>query len=149
MLSAMTHISRIALAVVTLLAACSSGTDITRTDDDVEDWVAEQKAAEKDAKARGSKLPQPAPQPVARPATPPQGPTPWPKPCTAEWYQLVEREVGVADAQGHGPDPGSTEWMSAVEHRLGIRDDASFPEPGTPTWCDRIDQLVAQKHHRP
>lgn len=65
--------------------------------------------------------------------------------CSPAWEAEVERQVGVSDAEGHGPDLGSSEWRSAVEFRLGVRDQADFPEPGTPAWCERVDSLVEAK----
>jgi hypothetical protein len=80
-------------------------------------------------------------------AAPPALPTP--EPCSAEWNALVQRRLGIADAEGHGPDPGSDEWKAAVEHRLGVRDDAAFPEPGSPQWCQAVDARLPAGHHGP
>ncbi|MGD8863157.1 MAG: hypothetical protein PVI30_24295 [Myxococcales bacterium] len=71
-----------------------------------------------------------------------------PEPCSAAWYAHVEQRVGVADAQGHGPDPGSDEWKSAVEFRLAVRDDESFPDPASAAWCERIDALLPDPARR-
>lgn len=108
-------------------AACGSGTDITRTDDNVDQWVAEQRAD-----ARGSKPFAPGPRPTAPAATP----------CTLPWYEHVEAELKISDAEGHGPDLGTAEWKSAVEYRLGVRDKPDFPEPDTSAWCTHVDHLI-------
>lgn len=121
--------------------ACGSSTDITRTDDDVEEWVAEQRAADKDRQARPSKLGHAPPAATAPGAAPAAAPTP----CSADWYTQVEAKLHVLDAEGHGPDLGSAEWKGAVEHRLGVADDASFPELGTPAWCEAVDQRALRQ----
>jgi hypothetical protein len=80
--------------------------------------------------------------PAVQPALPAAAPL---APCSAAWYALVEHRVGVADAQGHGPDPGSEEWKLAVEHHLGVRDDPDFPEPASAAWCERIHALLPER----
>lgn len=59
------------LLALTTLLGCSSRTDITRVDDDVEEWVEEQRKEDADRKAKGSPLPRPAPQTPERPQQPP------------------------------------------------------------------------------
>lgn len=60
--------------------------------------------------------------------------------CSADWYQLVEKQVGSGDGDGHGPDLGSGEWRSTIEFRLGIRDQPGIPALDTDQWCRYIDQ---------
>jgi len=65
-----------------------------------------------------------------------------PTPCTADWYKLVEQQIGVTDSHGHGPDLGSGDWRSAVEFKLGIRDDPAVPDPSSEAWCAHIDAII-------
>jgi hypothetical protein len=66
--------------------------------------------------------------------------------CTAEWYNLVERQLSTGDGQGHGPDLGSLEWRSVVEFKLGLRGDARVPALETDLWCAYINEhFVATK----
>ena len=67
------------------------------------------------------------------------------RPCTVEWFRLVEETVPTGDGQGHGPDPGSLEWMSVVEFKLGIRDDPGVPPVGDESWCRFIDERFINK----
>ncbi|MDH5671825.1 MAG: hypothetical protein OEZ06_06720 [Myxococcales bacterium] len=153
----MPPITPITAATLTLLGlvACRSATDITRSDDEVEAWVAEQKARErhKEHASPGSSLPPPpaddsSPRPAAPPATPAPATTAT-GPCSAAWYEHVEHSLHVADSEGHGPDLGSAEWKATVERRLGVDADPAFPEPGTAAWCSRVDILVAERSPPP
>ena len=63
-------------------------------------------------------------------------------PCTAEWFDFVERKVSSGDGQGHGPDLGSDEWKGVIEFRLGIRGQPDIPPRDSAEWCNYIDRLV-------
>ena len=65
-----------------------------------------------------------------------------PNPCSAEWFDFVERKVSSGDGQGHGPDLGSDEWKGVVEFRLGIRGQPNIPPRDSAEWCSYIDRLV-------
>lgn len=132
----------VALVVLAWFSGCSSGTDITRTDDDVEAWVAEQKAGKGAApELPPSRVPaQATTEPVA-PATGTQQQAA-PVPCGNAWNDAVEARLSILDEQGHGPDIGSPEWRHAVERKLGVQSEHDFPEAGTEAWCERIDRAV-------
>ena len=65
-----------------------------------------------------------------------------PNPCSAEWFDFVERKVSSGDGQGHGPDLGSDEWKGVIEFRLGIRGQPDIPPRDGAEWCSYIDRLV-------
>jgi uncharacterized protein len=66
-------------------------------------------------------------------------------PCTASWYQFIEKTVATGDGQGHGPDIGSEEWKSVIEFRLGIRGAPDLPARDSEDWCRLIDRIVREK----
>ena len=68
------------------------------------------------------------------------------KPCTKEWFSLVEQQVLSGDASGHGPDLGSGEWRSVVEFKLGVRGNPGTPPRATDRWCEYIDTHFIQPH---
>jgi len=68
-----------------------------------------------------------------------------PQPCSPEWFDSVEAELGTGDGMGHGPDIGSGEWRSVVEFRLGVRDDPAVPDNQSPEWCSYISDLMDER----
>lgn len=77
------------------------------------------------------------------PKPPTTRPTPIPTRCTPEWKQLVDRRLGIRDAQGHGPEIGSAEWMAAVGKKSGVIDaEGHGPDPGSDEWCRAVDFKV-------
>jgi hypothetical protein len=56
------------------------------------------------------------------------------------WYAWVNKSLGIADKQGHGPDPGSAEWNRAVQRKLG--QEAPRSEPGSAKWQQSVDSLL-------
>ena len=64
------------------------------------------------------------------------------EPCTDEWFQLLETQLGTGDGMGHGPDIGSGEWRSVIEFKLGVRDDPGVPDNQSPEWCAYIDERI-------
>ncbi|NQZ30511.1 MAG: hypothetical protein HRU06_04510 [Oceanospirillaceae bacterium] len=58
--------------------------------------------------------------------------------CTEQWYNLVEQQLSMSDAAGHGPDLGSDEWRSAVEMELQITENNNLPAIESETWCSFI-----------
>ncbi|MGD8860460.1 MAG: hypothetical protein PVI30_10655 [Myxococcales bacterium] len=63
-----------AIALSLLLLGCGSNTDITRTDDDVEEWVEEQRHEEQERQQQGQNRSLPTATPDDRPETAPPGP---------------------------------------------------------------------------
>lgn len=59
---------------------------------------------------------------------------------SAEWYAWVDRTLGIADSNGHGPDRGSPEWNQAVQRKLG--QEAPQSQPGSPEWQQSVDALL-------
>lgn len=56
------------------------------------------------------------------------------------WYAWVDKNLGISDGQGHGPDPGSEEWNQAVQRKLG--QEAPQSTPGSPEWQQSVDALL-------
>jgi hypothetical protein len=67
-----------------------------------------------------------------------------PEPCSENWYPWVESVLSSSDGRGHGPDIGSDEWQSVIEFKLGIRGQADIPPRSSNTWCQFIDQRIAE-----
>lgn len=59
---------------------------------------------------------------------------------SAAWYAWVDKNLGISDGQGHGPDPGSEEWNRAVQRKLG--QEAPQSKPGSPEWQQSVDGLL-------
>jgi hypothetical protein len=68
-----------------------------------------------------------------------------PEPCSENWYPWVESALPSSDGRGHGPDIGSDEWQSVIEFKLGIRGQADIPPRSSATWCQFIDQHIADR----
>ena len=67
-----------------------------------------------------------------------------PPPCSPEWNQMVEQQIGTGDGHGHGPDNGSSEWYFVIHRKLRWSEPATL-EPGSPAWCQRVDQAIQNK----
>ena len=69
-------------------------------------------------------------------------------PCSEDWFEFIESQIGTSDGQGHGPDRGSDEWKSVVEFKLNIRGKPSTPNRQSDEWCAFIDRYVKNSNDR-
>ncbi|WP_341666972.1 hypothetical protein [Alcaligenes sp. SDU_A2] len=59
----------------------------------------------------------------------------------AAWMERVDRQLGVSDGQGHGPDYGSQEWCNVVHFRLHGQH-AATPVPCDRAWMQEVDRML-------